>query len=261
LLSSSTIPGNESQMDDMLNNLVMKDTCLITNDDMDIHASWHGCAEDHKLMLALVRPEYFLPFYISARFRYSYRKLAIDMGMDEERILMPNENGIIIEMYDDVVQVATKKLHLHTILIDGKGRWHLSGEYVVKARQIMAEHGMIGLIFKVDTHTKELVWNIQIESRWFVYSSEVKKIHTQVVQFARKKYNDNMKNVSDVKDNLKLIKDELSQYVMQIIGREPMIIPTYVYINRDASDPVVDTMSDEDAIIGMTLDEQGMMGS
>lgn len=40
--------------------------------------------------------------------------------MADERIMMPNENGEIIEMYDDVVRLADKKLKLHTVLIDGK---------------------------------------------------------------------------------------------------------------------------------------------
>jgi len=39
LISASAIPGNEAQMSEMLNNLVVKDVRLITNDDMDVHAS------------------------------------------------------------------------------------------------------------------------------------------------------------------------------------------------------------------------------
>jgi ribonuclease J len=119
-MSASVIPGNEKQMDDMLNNLVVKDINLITSDDMDIHASGHGYAEDHKLMLALLRPEFFLPYYLTAKFRYAYKQLAIDMGMAEERCMMPNQNGEIIEMYDDIVRLADKKLNLNTVLIDGK---------------------------------------------------------------------------------------------------------------------------------------------
>jgi mRNA degradation ribonuclease J1/J2 len=39
LLSSSTIPGNELQLQKMLNDLVIQDVNLITNNDMDVHAS------------------------------------------------------------------------------------------------------------------------------------------------------------------------------------------------------------------------------
>ena len=255
LISASVIPGNEYQMDVMLNNLAMKELSLKLSKDIDIHTSGHGYAEDHKLMLALIRPEFFLPFYLTARFRYAHRQLALDMGMHSERILMPHENGAIIEMYDDIVRVSPKPLKLRTVLVDGKGKGHMSGEYVIKARKIMAHDGMISLVFKVDTQSKDLVGNIQIESRGFVYSSEVKNIHTKIVELARKKYNQYKKNKRNtVRDILRRVKDDLGVNVNKMIGREPMIVPMFVYINRDAMKQDVDQ---EEAIVGMTLEEQG----
>jgi mRNA degradation ribonuclease J1/J2 len=38
-MSSSTIPGNESAMKKMLDQLVIKNINLITNKEMDVHAS------------------------------------------------------------------------------------------------------------------------------------------------------------------------------------------------------------------------------
>jgi mRNA degradation ribonuclease J1/J2 len=97
----------------------------------------------------------------------------------------------------------------------------------------MSESGVVSLIFKIDTKTRELIGNIQIESRGFVYSSEVKNIHTQIVDFARAKYNENAKKRMDIKDNLRIIKEDLGNFITKIIGRVPMIMPMYVYINRD----------------------------
>lgn len=253
MLSSSTIPGNERQMHRMMDNLTMLGVNLIATSDMDVHASGHGGEEDHKLMLALTKPQFFMPYYIEATMRYAYRKVAMDMGIPSDRILMPHENGAIIEMYDDVVMISDEKLKLDTILVDGKGKWHLSGEYVVKARHIMAQNGIVSFIIKVDTQTKQLVGNIQIESRWFVYSSEVKNIHTQIVEFVRSKYNQNAKRNMEVRDNLRIIKDDLGGFINKVIGRTPMIVPMFVYINRDAKDDV----AEEEAIVGMTLEEQG----
>lgn len=254
LLSSSAIPGNERQMARMIDNLIMKGVKLISTNDMDVHASGHGWEEDHKLMLALTKPQFFMPYYIEATLRYAYKKVAMDMGIPEDRILMPHQNGTIIEMYDDVVMIGDEKLKLDTVLVDGKGKGHLSGEYVIKARHIMAQNGIVSFILKVDTASKQIVGNIQIESRWFVYSSEVKTIHTQIVEFIRSKYNQNLKKNMDVKMNLKNIKDDLGSFITKIIGRVPMIMPMFVYINRD---PSKDDMKEEDAIIGMTLEEQG----
>ena len=255
LMSASAIPGNESAVSSMINDLVVKDVNVITRDDIDIHASGHGFMEEHKMFLSLLKPEYFLPFFMPPAERYAHKKLAIDLGMEEEYILMPNENWDVIEIYDNVTVIAPQSIKLDTVVVDGKGIGHLSWEYVIKARKIMAEGGIVSLIFKVDTSTKELIGNIQIESRGFVYSSEVKKIHTQVVEFARARYNDHLKKRMDVKENLKLLKQELGEYITKIIGRVPMLMLMYVYINREAMQNI--QIEENDEIVGMTLEEQG----
>lgn len=233
LMSSSTIPGNELQASAMMNSLVSKWINLITNDAMDIHASGHGNAEDHKLMLTLVKPEYFLPFYIEAMLRYEHRKLGLAQWIPDEQILMPNENGCIIEMFDNGCRIAEEKLDLDTVLIDGKGKGHLSGEYVIKARKIMAHDGCVTLLFKIDMSTNNLIGNVQIESRGFVYSSEVRQVHTDVVEFARNKYAELAKKKYEIKEIMRFIKDDLAEFMMKKVGREPMVIPMYVYIGKD----------------------------
>jgi hypothetical protein len=42
-------------------------------------------------MLTLVKPDFFLPFFLDATARYGHRDLAIGMGFDQSKILMPNE--------------------------------------------------------------------------------------------------------------------------------------------------------------------------
>jgi len=208
LLSSHTIPGNEKPVIDMINALIKLGVEIVDDGDLDVHSSGHGYQEDIKTMMAMFKPEYYAPIHGELFMRHANKKIALAMGIPDENILMP-DNGQVIELYDNIVMTSDKKIKLDTVMIDGKGQGHMSGEYVMKARDIMAEDGVIALIFKVDTKTKELVGNIQIESRGFVYSSEVKSIHTQIVEFARAKYNDHHKKGMDIKDNLRQIKEEL----------------------------------------------------
>ena len=254
LLSSHTIPGNEKAVVGMINDLVRIWVDVIDEPGLDTHTSGHGCQEDLKMMMSLLNPDYFCPIHGEPYMRHANKKVAMSLWYEDDKVLLP-ENGQIIEVYDDVAFVSDKRIKLDTVMIDGKGEGHLSWEYVMKARSIMSENWVVWLIFKVDTKTRELVWNIQIESRWFVYSSEVKKIHTQIVEFARAKYNDNAKKKMDVKDNLKLIRDELGEYITKIIGRVPMLMLMYVYINREAIQNI--PVDEGNEIIGMTLEEQG----
>lgn len=140
-------------------------------------------------------------------------------------------------MYDDGCRIAAKRLELDAVLIDGKGRGHLEGEYVIKARQIMAHDGCVNLILKVDSQTKELVGNIQIESRGFVYSNEVREVHTKVVEYVKSKYKTYIKKRKEMKDVMRMIKEDLGEFVTKEVGRSPMIIPMYVYITKDGEAP------------------------
>ena len=241
MMSSSVIPWNELQTASMMDLLVQKNINLITNQDMDIHASWHGGPEDHKLFLNLVNAEYILPYYMTAFHRYAHRKLALTMWWEEKNVLMPNENGSIIEMYENGIKISDEKIELNTVLIDWKWQGHLSWEYVVQARKIMAHDGVLILTYKIDTNTKELVGNIQIESRWFVYSSEVRKVHTLIVDFARSEYQKIVRwllkkwiKAEDIntRDILKEIKRKLEIFTEEHIWRVPMVITSFVYINK-----------------------------
>ena len=255
LLSSHTIPGNEKAVWTLMNNLIDMWIDLVDEPTLALHTSGHSCQEDMKEMMALLKPEYFCPIHWEALMRHAHKKIALDMRIPEEKILLP-KNGQIVELYDECVLLSDKKVKLDTVTIDWKWQWHLSWEYVTKARGIMWQDWVVSLIFKIDTKTKELVWNLQIESRWFVYSSEVKPIHTQIVEFARAKYNENLKKKMDIKENLRTIKDLLEPEIEKIIWRVPMIIPMYVYINREAL-TTTEKPNDDEEIIWMTLEEQG----
>lgn len=233
IVSSNAIPGNETQMAMMLNQLLVKGVNLLTNNDMDIHASGHGHEEDHKLMLSLVKPEYFLPYYMPPKERFAHRKLAVDMDYDPSKILMPEGNGVVIEMYDKAVIVAEKRMKLDTIIVDGKWIGGLQGEYVSKARKIMSESGMLTFILKVDVKTRQIVWNIQIESRWFVYTTEIKKVHTDIVRYVEKEYKNRIAKYDSVKQCLKDIKGDLEIMLQKSLDRLPMIIPMFVYMGSD----------------------------
>jgi mRNA degradation ribonuclease J1/J2 len=51
--------------------------------------------------------------------RHAHKKIALDMRIPEEKILLP-KNGQVVELYDECVLLSDKKLKLDTVTIDGK---------------------------------------------------------------------------------------------------------------------------------------------
>jgi len=58
----------------------------------------------------------------------------------------------------------------------------------------------------------------------------VRQIHTDIVEFSRNKYTELSKKRFEVKEIMRFIKDDLAEFMMKKVGREPMVIPMYVYI-------------------------------
>lgn len=146
---------------------------------------------------------------------------------------MPEGNGAVLEMYKERVIQSPIKLKLDTIIVDGKGIGGLQGEYVSKARKIMSESGMLTFILKVDAKTRNMVGNIQIESRGFVYTTEIRKVHTDIVKYVEKEYSRRIPKYDSVKQCLKDIKGDLEMMLQKSLDRLPLIIPMFVYMNAD----------------------------
>jgi hypothetical protein len=85
----------------------------------------------------------------------------------------------------------------------------------------------------------------------------VKSVHTKIVDFARTTYTTNLKKRMDVKDNLRNVKEVLGEEITKIIGRVPMLMVMWVYINREAMHVGEMNGHGIDPIVGMTLEEQG----
>jgi ribonuclease J len=121
MLSSHTIPGNEKAVIDMINDLVAIGLEIMDDSSLDIHSSGHGYQEDIKMMMAMLKPEYYMPVHGEIFMRHANEKIALSMNIPQENILIPF-NGQIVELYDDIVLVSEKKIKLDTIMIDGKGQ-------------------------------------------------------------------------------------------------------------------------------------------
>ena len=96
ILSSKFIPGNEKAIGKIINSLYRKGADVIYEKISDIHVSGHAFREELKLMIKLTKPEYFIPIHGEYRHLILHARLAKEVGIAEDNILLA-ENGEIIE--------------------------------------------------------------------------------------------------------------------------------------------------------------------
>ena len=54
----------------------------------EIHVSGHGCRDDQRLMLALIKPKFFVPVHGEYRMQVLHGKTAESMGVDPNNICL-----------------------------------------------------------------------------------------------------------------------------------------------------------------------------
>lgn len=230
VFSSSVVPGNEKSVVWIINKLIKLWANVITKDDWEVHTGWHAFQEEQKIMLNLVKPKYFMPVFGDLYFRTLHKNTAMSIWIPEDNILML-ENGQIVDFPPNNWDVFKSKIKapIQEIIIDWNGMW-LATSHVIKAREKMMNSWVLVILYKVDRKTKAIFWNIKLETRWLVYIEEVRQIHKIIIRKSKEVYENTIKDIPDIdeKDLLKIIRDDLEKFLLQKIGRDPMIIPIVV---------------------------------
>ncbi|MDE5831099.1 MAG: ribonuclease J, partial [Clostridia bacterium] len=99
VFSSNPIPGNAAAINRVINKLYLKGVKVITNSEFsDIHTSGHAKQEELKLMLRLIKPEYFMPMHGEYRMLKSHAELAISCDVKKDNIfIMKNGDSLILD--------------------------------------------------------------------------------------------------------------------------------------------------------------------
>ncbi|MBP3867261.1 MAG: ribonuclease J, partial [Eggerthellaceae bacterium] len=97
IISATPVPGNEKSVGDVINALSKIGCTIYDKSNTLVHVSGHGSQEELKLMLAMTKPQNFMPVHGEAVHLRAHAKLARQMGVPEENIFIA-DNGDTLEM-------------------------------------------------------------------------------------------------------------------------------------------------------------------
>lgn len=117
LLAANPIPGNERNVSRIVDNLYMLGARVIYGSKSELHVSGHGSQEELKLMLTLMKPEYFIPIHGEYRMLHHHSLLAEAVGVKEDNIFIL-KNGEVVESLEGVVR-QSGRVTAGQIFVDG----------------------------------------------------------------------------------------------------------------------------------------------
>ncbi len=228
ILSSKFIPGNEKAIAHIINNLYRRGADVIYEKISAIHVSGHAFQEELKLMINLTKPKYFIPIHGEYRHLVLHARLAGQVGILKENILLA-EDGQIIE-FDEHGGRIKESIATGRVLIDGKGIGDV-GKSVLKERRIMSEEGIVAVNMAFDEETGIIVYGPEITSRGFVFETETGHLLEDAKCVVLEIVDDVDPDDPDRIDKIRsMTQAALKKYFYFTIKRRPAILPFIVEV-------------------------------
>ena len=223
VISANPIPGNEKLVSNVVNELMKKGAQVIHDRSAEMHVSGHACQEELKIMLALTKPKYFIPVHGEYSFLKTHADLATYMGIDKKNVFIM-ENGKVLELTKDSARISGT-VQSGITLVDGLGVGDV-GNIVLRDRKRLSEDGVIIVVVSISHETHQMIGQIEIISRGFVYVRESEDLMDKIRTVAT----DCMENLTNSKTydwaTIKVqLKNKISECLFVETKRSPMIIP------------------------------------
>jgi ribonuclease J len=223
VLSSSAIPGNEKLVGKIVNALIKNGVKVVNDSVEDVHVSGHACREELKLLMALLKPKFFMPIHGEDRHLYANKEIAEFMGIPKTNIFI-SEIGKVLEVDRKSCKFAGSVPAGNT-LVDGSGVGDI-GSVVLRDRKHLSDDGLVVVVASINVSEGLVFSGPDIVSRGFVYVKE----STDLVESTRRVANAALektlyRGVKDINQIKNSIRDDVSKFIYKETKRRPMILP------------------------------------
>ncbi len=176
VFSAREIPGNEKAIGRVMNHIARRGADIVYEGIKHVHVSGHGSEEELKLMLALVRPRYFVP--IHGEYRQLARHASVaKMASPATRVVLA-ENGDVVRIDAEGARIADR-VPAGRILIDGTRSGEV-GDEVLRDRRHLAGDGLVVPVVAISRQSGSLEETPDVITRGFVVDARTEALLKEI---------------------------------------------------------------------------------
>jgi len=229
VISAKAIPGNERSVTATIDRLLKVGATVIYGEGSGIHVSGHAAQEDLRMMLNLVRPQYFVPVHGEYRHQHFHAELARQSGVREEDIFIL-ENGDVLELDRENGEIIDK-VPTGMVFVDGFELGEADG-LVLRDRRQLAGDGILIAVVTVDAQDGDSVAPPELVARGFLHDDERLQ---EVLDECAAALDDLMAELGAVHvTGQRLIRDDIKEKLAELVyartRRRPLIMPVVIEV-------------------------------
>jgi ribonuclease J len=223
ILASSLVPGNETAVSRIINDLTRLGAQVVHKGNALVHVSGHAPAGELLYVLNLVRPGNFIPVHGEWRHLKAHADLAAQTGVPAENILIA-EDGVVVDLVAGKISVVGA-VQAGYVYVDGMSVGEVT-EASLKDRLILGDEGFVSVVVVVDSTNGKLVAGPEIHARGSGIE-DLEEIRPLIEEALTRAAAD---GVSEVHQLRQLIRRTTGRWVSDNYRRRPMIIPVVVQV-------------------------------
>jgi ribonuclease J len=230
VISARAIPGNEKAIGRVMNHVARRGVDVITEAHKHVHVSGHGAEQELKLMLALVRPRYFIPIHGEFRQLAQHARVAdlVTSGLPTPVDVITAENGDVIRFDQDGGRIVGKA-STGRVLIDGT-RVGEVGDEVLRDRRHLAADGLVVLVVAINRQTGAIDTHPELIARGFVTDRDSDALAEGARMLETVIAEASVEERTDPGLMQEKIRVELRRFLRKRTGRRPMVLPVVMEI-------------------------------
>ena len=222
IFSSHAIPGNEAAVNRVIDGLLRAGAEVVHSGIADVHATGHAQAEDLKMYLSVVRPEWFVPIHGEYHHLVANARHARTMGVADEKVLIA-EDGDVLELDANGLRLAGR-VPAGMLYVDG-GVGDV-GQGVLRDRRVLAEEGVVVVVVTVDVEAGSVLVGPEVITRGWVYAPEAESLLDEARDAVAKAVTQALRGgMRDVDALEREVRRAAGRFVGERTRRRPMIVP------------------------------------
>jgi ribonuclease J len=155
ILSSRHIPGNELAVGQVVNDLTRRGAEVASEGARPLHVSGHAQESEQRRVIALARPERFVPIHGEYRHLARHAAHAAREGVQHRHVMT---DGEVLELTDAGASVLEERLPVGRVYADRDATGAAEvAELVVRDRRLLAESGLCIAVLALDRGTGAVV--------------------------------------------------------------------------------------------------------
>lgn len=227
IISASPVPGNEKAVSRVINRLSKSGARVVHKGNADVHVSGHASAEELKLMLNLVQPEYFMPVHGETRHLFAHSKIAQAVGVPEEYVFVL-DNGDCLEIDDEGARLA-ERVESGVVYVDGVSVGDV-GQVILRDRQHMSQDGLVSVVIAIDRRSGKVAGEPEIVTRGIVLEDDAALMGDMRARIDKTLAKTGKEGVTDQAVVRRAVRESISQFLWERVRRRPMIIPVVMEV-------------------------------